>query len=387
MNNKGFIAIISVVLLSIMAIMLFAFVDLSKPVNELTIIKTILANRWKELGINDALYVFQKNKNNFFGKLNWCDQINGAIPSQYSWENTSFTNNSSNIFDLSIKNTLSSSFLLNNNYPNSYWFLNRDCSIYSNSYPQNWNQNYIIPKDIVNVIDFPEEYIYIKSMDRDTNKGFLFTKNLLLDKNWAINTENFPIFKVWYNLLSEEDMSNYNNIDYLKNSPTYSKILKLMESDWLETTKENIEKYFFKDLFSTADDAKIEIWLVAYSWSYDSSISDFKIDNKNATVIQRNLCDWGLKWVCSIDLKTLNIPLQNDNLYFFYIKTLDKSTNISYKLVDQFWEKINFISWDLKIDLFWNNNQFLVHSSTIKENIIWSDLSSWIFNYLYYSQN
>lgn len=389
-NNKWSASLIVVAVLTFTVLMLLLYVDFNPTQWDIDTLKIRKAYIWADLWIDEGIHIFKNKVEDFYWTLNWCKRVNGWVPIIYSAD--SKTNNW-DFWSLDVWFNYDWINLQDNSFVNGRGYLNRTCSIYSDTYPYSWNEDFAIDiadLTIPNFIPNNETY-FIKMMDREENKWFIFSKDTLLDENGMVITEDRPKFKVAFNILTATEMEKFWGFDYLQWSPKYKNIVNLLKSRWIEVNKENIMNYFSKDLANISNEAKIEIGLVEYTWNFSSAQKWYEVDTSaKPKVIKRLICEHIVGSVdpdiCELDMNGID-TLKAWKVYFFYYKTFDKATTVSFQIHDSAGSKINFITWDLKIEAFWNDDKTLIKKTYVKENIINADLSSAIFNYLYYSQN
>lgn len=386
-NNKGSASLIVVAVLTFTVLMLLLYVDFNPTQWDLDTLKIRKAYVWSDLWIDEWIHIFKNKVEDFYWNLNWCKRVNGGVPIIYSADSKT---NTGDFWSLDVWFSYDWVNLQNNSFVNWRGYLNRTCSIYSDNYPYAGNEDFAIDTADLTIPNFVpnNETYFVKMMDREENKWFVFSKDKLLDENGMVITEDKPKFELSFNTLIPAEMEKFGWFDYLQWSPKYKNIVNLLKSRWIEVNKENIMEYFSKDLANISDSAKVEIWLVEYDWVFSGVDKGYVVNTSTKPkVIKRLICEHIKNPdICELDMSLID-TLKAWKVYFFYYKTFDKATTVSFQLHDSSWNKINFITWDLKIESFWNDDKTLIKKTYVKENVINADLSSAIFNYLYYSQN
>lgn len=342
-----------------------------------------------KLSIEDGYSFFKNEKNLFYNPRD-------ISPCLSIWSISSYSNYSTNIFNLS--STLitpgSDENIWNENLKDDSWFINRSCSIYSQWIPSKSNSDYSIKGEwnsfwsIFRWSSDENWYYNIKKILSNDWFWYFFTADQIWENTISLNLDyNFSEF-IWTDTLNifSEDLSN--------------EVLLLKKTDpTIEVSKTNLRNILSNTLY-TYDDAFIEIWLIEFDWDFTVE-NGFNIIPDSWRVKQWEHIDWAnnlwnLSWrlLCSDTNKNCQInwiDLNNDSIYFLYVKSFDKPTTFHLDIFNWFWESIFLPTNNLLIKSYWFSEWALerYEKNINLSNSDWyfSEFSSQIYNYVYFSRN
>ncbi len=340
--------------------------------------------------IEDAKSFFYNNKALFydFNDMSSCDTI-WSVSNYANYNLNSFTLNET----LHFKN-LWDDIIWEENLKDDQWFLNRTCSIYTKWIPNKNKSDYSILwepsslwSDYIWQVDENGYYNISKIMD---NKWFwyFFTSSQIGEDEINVKLDyNFDQFE-WIDSLNIYD-------EELK-----EKVLLLKKNDPGQEITKSTLKAILTDSMYVYSDANLEIWIIEFDGDFD--ISDwFTIDKTSWNIMEsvhknwnniiwttrgRLLCDWVYK-TCELN----DIVLQNNKIYFIYLKSFEKPTTYHLELTNKIWDSIFIPSNNLSIKSYWISNGELYENNDVvdisKKWWYFSDFSSVIYNYVYFSKN
>lgn len=351
--------------------------------------KTRAINNSK-LWINDGLSYFYNNKNLFYN-------INNTSPCNTIWSVSNYANYNSNSFILSetlqFKDT-GWNKIWNENLKDDQWFINRKCSLYSKWFPNK------------NVSDFSVKWEG-SSISSDykwqSDENWFYNIWKIFDNNWF--GYFFTMDQIWedeINIKLDYNFEIFKGIDSFNiyNSNIKDKILLLKKNDPTRAiTKTNLKDILTDSLYLYSD-AHLEIWIIEFDWTFNT-IDWFKVNNDSWKILESihikwNNIEWLKKWrlLCEWIFKTCElsgIKLKNNKVYFYYLKSFEKPTTYHLEVTDKIWESVFVPTNYLNIETFWFSNWVLFRNN--KTVNIWnkwwyfSDFSSIIYNYVFFSKN
>lgn len=311
----------------------------------------------------------------------------------YSVRNTkSQTNNSSDINELlSIKSNILPS---DNILIEKEGFINRKCSVYSKWLPNKIDSDFSFK---LNINSENSNYKWwnddngfynIWIIYNNENKWYFFTKNQIwVDKLNIILDYNFQKLN-WNNYLNIFSPNKFiqDKLDLLKK-----------EDENLVFTKTNLNTILWPYLEIWNWD--LEIWIIEFDWAFDNN--GFNITQESWKVLNSDFENGLSKWaniktrlLCSRDnlnCSLNNISLIDNKVYFFYLKSFDKTTTYHVDFQDSMWNSVDMPTDKLYLSIFWYWNYQLYKNETYYDlSKLWwyfSSFDSSVYNYVYFNLN
>jgi hypothetical protein len=390
--NKWFTSIAILLLFSTVSVFLIISYTLIKDslskVNNYTDKTRAMNNSY--IWIEDAKSFFNSNKVLFYdiNKISPCDTI---------WSVGNYANYNVNSFTLDktlhFKN-IGSDIITDENLKDDQWFINRFCSLYTKWIPNKNNADFSILWDPSSL---GTEYKW------NVDENWYYNIWKILDNKWFWYF--FTSDQVWENEINVKLDYNFKDFEWIDALNIYEedlkeKVLLLKKNDpWLEVSKSNL-KSILADSMYLYSDANLEIWLIEFNWNFD--ITDgFLIDKESWKVkesthvlwnndlwkkVWRLLCDWSSK-TCELN----DITLESNKVYFLYLKSFEKPTTYHLDITNKSGQSIYIPTNYLTIKTFWISNWILHENKEVvdisKNWWFFSDFSSVIYNYVYFTKN
>jgi len=351
----------------------------------------------KTRSINNSKFWLDDWESFYYANNNLFYNVNDKSPCDTIWSVRNYANYNVNSFVLSETlhfKDIWDDKIWKENLKDDQWFINRICSLYSKWLPNKkqsdfsvkWPGSSLWP--VYNWKTDNEWYYNIWKIYDNEWFWYFFTKEQIWEDEISINLDyNFSQF-TWIDSLNIYDTNLKEKILLLKkNDPT------------LKVTKSNLKDILTDSLF-VYDDANLEIWVVEFDWTFN--VTDwFQIDKNTGTILEGTHTNWTInlwvkKWrlLCDWANKTCelwNLPLKNNKVYFFYIKSFEKPTTYHVDITDKVWSSISIPSNNLTLENFWYSNGVLFKNSRVvdiwKKGGYFSDFSSIIYNYVFFSSN
>jgi len=348
--------------------------------------KTISLN-FSQLGIEDAKSFFLSNRDLFYDidNISPCDSI-GSISSYANYNIDSFV----------IADTLKfqDDIIWSENLKDDQWFLNRHCSIYTKWIPHKNVADFSIKDD-------PIEFDSVYEGQVDENWYYNISKILDNQWMWIFFTSN-QIWESNINIKLDYNFEEFEGIDSLNiyDEDLQDKILLLKKNDPdIDISKSNLRD-ILTDSLSLFSDANLEIWIVEFDGTFNAD-EGFRVDKNSGWIIESTHINWWnnqgtTRWrlLCDGVYKTCelrDISLSSNKIYFVYLKSFEKPTTFHIDITNQIGDSLFIPSNYLTVKNFWVSNWVLSESvDSIDISKRWwyfSDFSSDIYNYVYFSRN
>lgn len=348
-----------------------------------------IAKEMSYLWTKDAVNYFLTgdNKLDFYNSNNKSPCIlNSSIKNITSWDSNTFNINK-------LLNNNSSIFWYNDTIIENQWFINRTCSIFSKWLPHKLNSISslkwdISSEDILYKWKTDENWFYNVWVIYDNeNLWYFFTKEMLWKSEITINLDyNFEKL-FWIDYFNIYETSNF-----LKN-----KINLIKKEENIPLTKTNIYNILWNHL--SIQEWNLEIWVIEFDWGFNNNW--FQISPNTWKVIESSIIiDWINNWkkterlICSYTNKNCqlkDIKLNGNKIYFFYLKSFDKSVSYHIDFLDDFWNSIDIPTDKLFINLFWYSDWKLFKNSDYYDlsDLWWyfTSFDSSIYNYVFFNFN
>jgi len=339
--------------------------------------------------IKDSVNYFLSwnNKNQFYNReIKSPCVANSSIRNITSWDSNSF--NINNLLNNSISN-----FNLNDTIIENQWFINRQCTIFTKWLPHKLNSIVSYKWDIsfennLYVWKTDENWFYnIWVIYDNENLGYFFTKSMIWQSQLTINLDyNFD------KLYGVDYFNIYNNSKYIKD-----KINLVKKENNLPLTKTNIYNILWNTL--NIDSWPLEIWLIEFDWEFSSDWfkilpNSWKVVESDITVNGTFVSRSSKRLICDNNKKNCqlkNINLADNKIYFFYLKSFDKSVSYHIDFLDNIWNSLDIPSDKLFVSLFWYSDWVLYKNEDYYDlsDLGWyfNSFDSSIYNYVFFNFN
>lgn len=389
-NNKGFISLSVFVLISVFLVTItsfgYFFGQLSQ-VNYADYYQKIAFNN-SQLGIKDGINHFIANKTAYYDANNKSPCIaNYSIRNLKDWGTDLFRVD--DLLKIKSQDYTDMTTLLEKE-----GFINRTCSLYSKWLPHKLDAAFSFKFDI-DTIDTAYQwqqdengFYNIGIIYDNENKGYFFTKDQIGESQISINLD--------YNF-DKLNGDGYLNV-FKPNKYIAEKIALLKKEDPnLAITKTNLKNVLWKHLEIGPGD--LEIGVIEFDGTFGSD--GFKIKQDSGRVMTSDYSIWNTtgtntktRLLCTSDQKNCmlkNITLQDNKVYFFYLKSFDTTTTYHIDFLNNVNNSVAIPSDKLFVSLYGYGNEKLYKNETYYDvsqlGGFFNSFDSSIYNYVYFNLN